>query len=238
MSVVHQKSETIRALFDRIAKNYDRANDLLSFGIHRRWKAKMVRVLSRYTTPNGKILDVATGTGDIALRLSRAGESVVGIDFSFEMLEIARERERRERKSFSGKSVEWREGNALHLPFGDGEFSGVGCAFGVRNFEDPGRGIQELWRCVSPGGVLVILEFGNWSGQWFLKKLIRLLTWIRGNDHSAYEYLIRSSEAFPAREEFLHRWLVDLPDIRSARFQSFSFGIVTLYVAEKLSQKN
>ena len=121
----------VRAMFDRIARVYDRMNSIMTAGMHHRWReraADLTRV-----GPGSSALDVATGTGDLAIELARRGASVTGLDFSERMLELARAKDPR---------IEWVQGNALELAFGDGEFDAVTVGFGARNFADLDRG----WR--------------------------------------------------------------------------------------------
>src|ERR687897_345927 len=137
----------VRAMFNRIARVYDRMNSVMTAGMHHRWReraADLARV-----GPGSRALDVATGTGDLAIELARRGAEVSGLDFSEPMLELAR-----------GKApgLDWVQGDALELPYPDGEFDAATVGFGARNFSDLARGLGEMARVVRPGGRVVVLE--------------------------------------------------------------------------------
>ena len=186
----------VRAMFDRIARVYDRMNSVMTAGLDRRWRERAAD-LARVGV-GSMALDVATGTGDLALALQRRGAEVTGLDFSQEMLTLAREK---------GPGITWQAGNALELPFGDGEFDAATVGFGARNFDDLGRGLREMARVVRPGGRVVVLEittpqrpplswfFGLWFGR-----LVPLLGRLAG-DPEAYDYLPSSVRRFPGPRE-------------------------------------
>jgi len=179
-------------MFDRIARVYDRMNSVMTAGLDRRWRERAAD-LARVGV-GSMALDVATGTGDLALALQRRGAEVTGLDFSQEMLTLAREK---------GPGITWQAGNALELPFADGEFDAATVGFGARNFDDLGRGLREMARVVRPGGRVVVLEittpqrpplswfFGLWFGR-----LVPLLGRLAG-DPEAYDYLPSSVRRFP-----------------------------------------
>src|SRR5918992_4026494 len=140
----------VRAMFDRIASVYDLMNSVMSAGLHHRWRARAADLAA--VGPGGSALDVATGTGDLAIELARRvgpTGTVVGSDFSDPMLDVAR------RKS---DAVRWEWANALGLPYRDGEFDAATVGFGARNFADLDRGLAEMARVVRPGGRVVVLE--------------------------------------------------------------------------------
>jgi len=171
---------------------YDRMNSVMTVGLDRRWRERAAD-LARVGV-GSMALDVATGTGDLALALQRRGAEVTGLDFSHEMLTLAREK---------GPGITWQAGNALELPFADGEFDAATVGFGARNFDDLGRGLREMARVVRPGGRVVVLEittpqrlplswfFGLWFGR-----LVPLLGRLAG-DSEAYDYLPSSVRRFP-----------------------------------------
>src|SRR3990170_3796072 len=125
----------VHAMFDRIARVYDRMNSVMTAGMHHRWRARAAD-LAR-VGPGDRALDVATGTGDLAIELARRGAEVTGLDFSEPMLELARDK---------APGIEWVQGNALDLPYGDGEFDAVTVGFGARNFSDLDQGLREMAR--------------------------------------------------------------------------------------------
>jgi demethylmenaquinone methyltransferase / 2-methoxy-6-polyprenyl-1,4-benzoquinol methylase len=200
----------VRAMFDRIARVYDRMNAVMTAGLDRRWRrraADLARV-----GPRDRALDVATGTGDLAIELRDRGAEVTGLDFADEMLALAREKE---------PAIEWRSGNALALPFADDEFVAATVGFGARNFDDLGRGLAEMARVVRPGGRVVVLEITtpqrpplSWFfGLWF-DRIVPQLGRLAG-DSAAYDYLPSSVRRFPDPEMLAaHMAAVGLRDVR------------------------
>lgn len=185
----------VRAMFDRVARVYDVLNSVMTAGLHHRWRERAADVAE--AGPGDRILDVATGTGDLAIELRRrVGDSgeVVGVDFSESMLAIAREK---------APEIRFEQGNALELPYADGEFDATTVGFGVRNFADLDRGLAELRRVVRPGGRVVVLEFtipqrpplSTFFGIWF-DRIVPLLGRL-SDDPEAYTYLPNSVKRFP-----------------------------------------
>ena len=158
------KKEEVREMFDRIAPAYDRLNHTLSFQIDKLWRRRVVRIVRR-SSPR-RILDVATGTGDLAIALAARipDAHVLGIDLSEQMLEEAR---RKVVRRGLDERVLLEEGDAERLALGDGAVDVATVAFGVRNFGDLGTGLQELFRVIRPGGQVVILEFSTPSAPLF-----------------------------------------------------------------------
>jgi demethylmenaquinone methyltransferase/2-methoxy-6-polyprenyl-1,4-benzoquinol methylase len=203
----------VRAMFDRIARVYDRLNSVMTAGMHHRWRERAADLAA--AGPGDRVLDVATGTGDLALELSRrvgdAGE-VVGLDFSESMLAIAREK---------APGLRFEQGNALDLPYADGEFAAATVGFGVRNFSDLDRGFAELRRVVAPGGRVVVLEMttpqrpplSTFFGLWF-DRIVPNLGRLAG-DADAYTYLPNSVRRFPGPEALAGKLAaVGLVDVR------------------------
>jgi demethylmenaquinone methyltransferase/2-methoxy-6-polyprenyl-1,4-benzoquinol methylase len=182
----------VHAMFDRIARVYDRMNSVMTAGMHHRWRARAAD-LAR-VGPGDRALDVATGTGDLAIELARRGAEVTGLDFSEPMLELARDK---------APGIEWVRGNALELPYADGEFDAVTVGFGARNFSDLGRGVAELARVARPGGRVVILEITtpqkpplSWFFRLWFDRAVPALGRLAG-DPDAYAYLPSSVRRFP-----------------------------------------
>ena len=182
----------VRAMFDRIARVYDPMNSVMTAGMHHRWRARAAD-LAR-VGPGDRVLDVATGTGDLALELRSRGAEVVGTDFSEAMLELARQK---------APDVRFETGNALELSYSDGEFDAATVGFGARNFSDLRQGLSEMVRVVRPGGRVVVLEITtperpplSWFFRLWFDRLVPLMGRFAG-DSDAYSYL-PSSAAWPA----------------------------------------
>jgi len=186
----------VRAMFDRIARVYDLMNSVMTAGMHHRWReraADLARV-----GPGARALDVATGTGDLAIELAGRGAEVSGLDFSERMLELAR-----------GKApgLDWVQGDALELPYGDDEFDAVTVGFGARNFSDLDRGLREMARVTRPGGRVVVLEITtpqkpplSWFFRVWFDRVVPALGRVAG-DPDAYSYLPSSVRRFPGPPE-------------------------------------
>lgn len=192
-------------MFSRIARRYDRANDVLSLGTHRLWRHVAVRLSG--VRRGDHVLDCATGTGDLALRwkrrVGREG-SVLATDFNADMVAHGPEKAAR-----AGLDVRFEVADAMHLPYADARFDAASIAFGIRNVDDPRQCLAELARVVRPGGRVVVLEFGQPRGlvgalyrpyaRWVMPALGGLVT----GDRAAYEYLPRTAAAFPAGDDFV-----------------------------------
>jgi demethylmenaquinone methyltransferase/2-methoxy-6-polyprenyl-1,4-benzoquinol methylase len=198
----------VEAMFDRIASVYDLMNRVMTVGMDERWRRRAVDVAGN---PR-RALDVATGTGDLAIELRSRGADVVGVDFSEGMLEIAR-----------GKApgIEFRTGNALALDFPDNEFDAATVGFGARNFDDLDRGLSEMARVVRPGGKVVVLEITNpqkpplstFFRIWF-DSIVPLLGRVAG-DPDAYEYLPNSVKRFPGPHDLAGKMVAaGMTDVR------------------------
>src|SRR6476646_10254690 len=187
-------------MFDRIAGVYDVLNSVMTVGMHQRWRertAELARV-----GPGSRALDVATGTGDLAIALRERGADVIGADFSEKMLEIARRK---------APQIDFRTGNALALEFADDEFDAATVGFGARNFDDLQRGRDEMARVVKPGGRVVVLEITTpqkpplsfFFRLWF-DSVVPLIGRFAG-DPDAYEYLPNSVKRFPGPRDLAAR---------------------------------
>jgi demethylmenaquinone methyltransferase/2-methoxy-6-polyprenyl-1,4-benzoquinol methylase len=216
----------VRAMFDRIASFYDVMNSVMTAGLHHRWRARGGAV-----GPGGRALDVATGTGDLAVELARRvgpdGE-VVGSDFSEEMLALARQKA-------PALRFEW--GNALELPYGDGEFDAATVGFGARNFSDLDRGLGEMARVVHSGGRVVVLEIttpqrpplSTFFRLWF-DRIVPLLGRLTG-ESLAYSYLPSSVRRFPAPEGLAAA--MARAGLRDIRWILTAGGIIAIHVGTK-----
>ena len=220
----------IRSMFASIAARYDRANDILSGGVHHRWRRKAVRWSG--AAEGDAVLDCATGTGDLAIAFKKAAGSgrVVGTDFVPEMLEIARTK---------AHDITFEVADVTQLPYDGASFDISSIAFGIRNVNDPGRGIAELARVVRKGGRVMILEFGQPPNRAFRsfydvyrrRVLPRIGGAVTGR-RNAYEYLERSASRFPCGEDFAKLMRDSAP--LAVEWRPLTFGIAYLYKGTKL----
>ncbi|MGH2842184.1 MAG: bifunctional demethylmenaquinone methyltransferase/2-methoxy-6-polyprenyl-1,4-benzoquinol methylase UbiE, partial [Solirubrobacteraceae bacterium] len=198
----------VRAMFDHIAGIYDRLNSLMTAGLHHSWRQRAAELA--VLEPGGRVLDVATGTGDLAFELARRlgpGGEVVGADFSEQMLQIARRKAAAGAVSGGVAKVRFEQANALLLPHASNEFDAATVAFGVRNFSNLDQGLRELARVVKPGGRVVILEMTTpqrpplllFFRLWF-DRVVPLLGRLAG-DADAYAYLPNSVRRFPGPDQ-------------------------------------
>jgi demethylmenaquinone methyltransferase/2-methoxy-6-polyprenyl-1,4-benzoquinol methylase len=192
------KAERVQRMFSAIAGSYDLNNRLHSFGRDQAWRRAAVRLAE--VTPSDRILDVACGTGDLTLAFARARPapaSVTGLDFTPQMLDVARCKS-------AGGTTSFVEGDAMSLPFGDASFDVISIAFGIRNVSDPARALREFRRVLSPGGRLVILEFGHprqpllrWLNDLYTHRVMPFTASLVARDRSgAYRYLPASVASF------------------------------------------
>ncbi len=224
----------IRSMFGAIAPRYDLLNHLLSLSVDKYWRWRTVRVLTRQTGENRRILDLCTGTADLALLLARY-HSVVGCDFSHPMLRLALEKTVASRLQNRMSVV---EADALSLPFGDGVFDAVTVAFGLRNLENYERGLCEMKRVLKPGGTVAVLEFSQPRFPivreaylfYFSRILPQVGEWISGRP-GAYSYLCHSVRDFPGQHELEH--IVETAGLRYVRHYSLTGGIAALHVARR-----
>lgn len=232
---VDKRGERIRAMFAGVASRYDLLNHLLSLNIDKSWRRRVVKELP--PSPGAPVLDVCTGTGDLALlydRVAGGATPVTGADFCHEMLCLARRKnsDRRQRVCFV-------EADAQALPFPTNAFAIVTVAFGLRNVADTSAGLAEMVRVAKPGGKVAVLEFSRPRVQplkWlYLAYFKHLLPWIgqsiSKNTDSAYQYLPASVMAFPDGEEMAD--LMRLRGLRDVTWKPMTFGVVTLYVGVK-----
>lgn len=196
-----KKRDYVRSLFGRIAGRYDLTNDVMSFGLHRRWKDRLVELAE--LEPGHRVLDLAAGTGDLALRAaSRSGNAtVVAADLTPEMMRVGRRRE-------GADEIRWTRADALELPFADRTFDRVLIGYGIRNFPDLSRSLAEILRCLKPGGRLLSLDFGKPSPGWLRAAWLRYLElstttagWLLHRDPEAYLYIPESLRRYPAQDE-------------------------------------
>lgn len=233
MGITDNTKQNIGHLFNRIAGTYDRLNHLLSLSTDRRWRRRAVRRL----TPCEKVLDVASGTADLAIEMVRQDkvQQVTGIDISEEMLRIGDEKVR---KADLASRITLQQGSALALPYPDGHFNAVTCAYGIRNFSDLNLGLQEMQRVLCSEGQLLILEFSypdnkiiRFFYDFYFSKIMPAIGQKVSKDPSAYSYLNRSVKEFIWGEEMAEK--LRAAGFRNVSFHPMTFGITTLYLAQK-----
>lgn len=228
------KKEQVARMFDNISHRYDFLNHFLSLGIDKGWRRKAITLLA--SSKPKELLDVATGTGDFAIEALRLNpDHVSGIDISEGMLEVGREKIRK--RGFDDK-IELLAGDSENIPFGENKFDAVTVAFGVRNFENLEKGLQEIRRVMKPGAMLVVLEFSK-PQRFPLKQLYNLyfkfilpkIGSVISKDKAAYTYLPESVEAFPDGRKFEN--ILTKVGFKNTACISLTFGISSIYTAEK-----
>ena len=232
--------EVIASMFNGIAGRYDLLNLMLSFGIDTLWRAKLIKFVLAGKPSN--ILDIACGTGDLALIFGKKGVAATGADISANMLNVARKKaEKRfnsEESSKKGVRPDFILASADELPFERESFDAVTISFGIRNFEKRAEALSEIIRVLRPGGSLAILEFASpkntiWKALYgfYLKHFVPLVGRLVSGDKYAYRYLSDSIDSFPKYENFCKEMSDAGFDV--CRFRSLSGGIAALYTAYK-----
>ncbi len=221
-------------MFDDISPKYDFLNHLLSFGIDRAWRKKLVRMLGVWKPLT--VLDVATGTGDLAIAISALNpQKITGIDISEKMLEIGRQK-----LQVSGldRLIALHVADAEKIPFPDNSFDAITVAFGVRNYENLELGLTEMRRVLKPGGVMLILEFSHPESfpmkqlySFYSRFIIPMMGRAISGNAKAYSYLPDSVAAFPSGKPFLE--ILEKVGGKNTSQVSLSGGIASIYQAEK-----
>lgn len=229
------KQEQIRRMFDKIAPSYDRLNHALSLGIDRRWRRTAVDALGIHQPQ--QILDIATGTGDFALLLAKRikPQHIVGADISEGMMAVGREKVKEEGLQ---NVISFQYEDCMQLSFPDSSFDAVTSSYGVRNFQNLDKGLQEMQRVLRPGGHLLIVEltpppcFPMKQLFWLYAHVVMpLLGRLISHDDSAYTYLPASMEAFPQPEQM--EGILRKAGFAEVQWRRFTFGISTMYLATK-----
>ena len=225
----------IAAMFNRISPKYDFLNHLFSMNIDKVWRRKTAKAVAK--THLKTILDLATGTADLAIALAKRNSQahIIGMDISEKMLEIGKEKVQ---KLALESQIDLRIGDAAALPFKDHSFDAVTVAFGVRNFEDLQQGLSEICRVLKPNGMVFILEFSmpemfpiKQLYRLYFKHLLPTVGKMVSKDASAYTYLPESVERFPRPDVFIQ--ILEETRLKNGVAKQLSFGIATLYTASK-----
>lgn len=228
------KKEQVADMFNNIAGKYDFLNHLLSMGIDKGWRKKAIAEIAK-VSPKA-ILDVATGTGDLAIAASRLNpDKIIGIDIAAQMLDVGRVKLK---EKGLDELITMQVGDSEALPFEDNSFDAITCAYGVRNFEHLEAGLKEMNRVMRPGGKLAILEFSHpkkfpvkQGYQFYFKYILPTLGKLVSKHSTAYSYLPESVMAFPEGQNFC-KILGDC-GFKDAHARPLTFGITTLYTASK-----
>ena len=224
-------SAAIQQMFQRIARRYDLTNTVLSFGLHHRWRARAIALAG--ADAQKRVLDLCCGTGDLAFSFADAAagaSSITALDFASAMLALAQQK--RERRNQS--NVRLVCGDASSLPFVEASFDLVACAFGIRNVDDPLQTLQELHRVISPGGSVIILEFGRprwplfaWLYRQYSRFIIPVVGRLLTGEAAAYRYLPETSFRFPDGNDFLE--LLHRAQFRDGSATPILSGVAFIY---------
>lgn len=232
MEEFNKNQEFIKNLFNSISKNYDKLNDIMSFGLHRKIKKDLFKQLN--LKPDLRILDLCTGTGDIAhiLKEKYPDSTIIGVDFSEKMLEIARKKH---------ANIEFIQSDVTHLPFEDESFDLCTISFGLRNIEDIQKALEEIYRVLKKGGIFINLDLGkpNKFFNFFLKPYMYLwvafLGKIFNGDETPYKYLAVSNETFPSPAELIK--IYEKIGFSNIKVKNYLFGQISAQINQKMSKK-
>ncbi|WP_097046255.1 bifunctional demethylmenaquinone methyltransferase/2-methoxy-6-polyprenyl-1,4-benzoquinol methylase UbiE [Flagellimonas pacifica] len=228
------KKEQVRQMFDTISEDYDGLNRVISFGIDLKWRRRVVSFLKK-KSPN-TILDIATGTGDLAIALTQTGaKKIIGLDLSPGMLEVGKNKILNKNLQ---NTIEMVVGDSENLPFEDNTFDAITVAFGVRNFENLEKGLAEILRVLKPQGSFVVLETSvptktpfKQGYHFYTKYILPTIGKIFSKDRSAYAYLSKSASVFPHGQEFNN--ILDKIGFIGIENKPQTFGVASIYVATK-----
>ncbi|HEX8576002.1 MAG TPA: bifunctional demethylmenaquinone methyltransferase/2-methoxy-6-polyprenyl-1,4-benzoquinol methylase UbiE [Flavobacterium sp.] len=228
------KKEQVAQMFDTISGNYDGLNRVISFGIDIKWRKKVLKMVS--ATHPKLILDIATGTGDLAILMANTNaEKIIGLDISAGMLDVGRKKINQ--KNLSHK-IEMILADSENMPYEDATFDAITVAFGIRNFENLEKGLAEILRVLKPNGIFVILETSvpektpyKQGYRFYTRNILPLIGKLFSKDNSAYQYLSESASVFPYGEA-LNNILQKIGFIE-VKAMPQTFGVATIYSASK-----
>lgn len=228
------KKEQVTKMFDTISKEYDNLNRVISFGIDIKWRNKVVEIVNN-TNPIS-VLDIATGTGDLAINLTKtSAEKIVGLDISDGMLEVGRQKIE---KLQLNNRIEMVLADSEEMPFEDNSFDAITVAFGVRNFENLEKGLSEIFRVLKTGGTFVVLETSvptktpyKQGYRFYSTKILPTIGAVFSKDKVAYKYLSDSAATFPYGEEFNN--ILQKTGFIAIENKPQTFGVATIYIAKK-----
>lgn len=228
------KKEQVAKMFDNISKDYDGLNRVISLGIDVSWRKKVVKLVSE-NNPQ-QILDIATGTGDLALMMAKLNpKKIVGLDISAGMLEVGKQKIS---KVNLADKIEMIVGDSENIPFDDNTFDAITVSFGVRNFENLNKGLTEILRVLKPGGKFVVLETSNPTKfpfkqgyKFYTNFILPIIGKIFSKDKVAYSYLSESANSFPFGEDFNN--ILQKNGFKSAKNIPVTFGVASIYTALK-----
>lgn len=228
------KKEQITKMFDNISEEYDGLNRVISFGIDIKWRKKVVKLVANQKPKS--VLDIATGTGDLAINLTQtAAHKIIGLDISEGMLDVGRKKINAKKLN---NTIEMIVGDSENLPFDDNSFDAITVAFGVRNFEHLDVGLKEILRILKPNGIFVVLEtsvptkFPFRQGYFlYTKILLPVIGKLFSRDKKAYSYLSSSAAKFPYGEAFNN--ILKKTGFISTKALPQTFGVATIYTASK-----
>ncbi len=232
---IDTKREQVENMFDNIAPYYDLLNRVLSLGIDKRWRSQAISLLNDLESP--KILDVATGTCDVALEMAKKlnAPSIVGLDISAKMLEVG---QKKIDKAGYGQIISLQQGESENLPFDDNTFDAITVAFGVRNYDNLQQGLKEMYRVLKPDGQLVVLEFSRptmfpfkQGFNFYFKNILPRIGKLTSKDPKAYQYLYESVQAFPDGDDFVK--ILDTLGYKKSTCTALTVGICSIYHSRK-----
>ena len=229
------KTKQVESMFNDIAPKYDFLNHFLSLGIDKIWRRKVIRRIVK-DNPS-EVLDIATGTADLAIMLAKKllEVKIIGVDLAENMLDVGRKKVNNLKLS---NRISLKQGDSLSLPFADDSFDSAMVAFGVRNYENPVKGMQETYRVLRKDGTFYVLEFSMPRSfpmvqlyRFYFKAILPLIGRMVSGHKQAYTYLPESVSAFPDGNDFI--LLMEKAGFNSCKFKKLSFGIATIYEGRK-----